>query len=711
METDRLGPENSGPGLIRGDPDKEIKEHLAEFLLPLIQSFLRTGYYTPDHPQSKDAKEGLYENFQTLLKNEFELTFLICDAPGGKKIFIEGMFTAPQELNAIMPKGMAEMYTPKFVTFLERKDLVSLTLKTAMTWAEFNNFIDLMGEPTFSDTLERSDKKRFAEALKKRGISHISYIFNEELLAGERNIPWRSQVALSRLRKDFKMVPFYQNLDAEDMKAARREIIRDVVRPVQTAEVIYPILLHSDLAVTEEFKESEINREMILCLPDELLLEVSRTVLEETQRQETGGFLYEKAKRLVKQIAAPLKQREVKGGEKILEEYYKNQLLPIEGLPETIQRRIKRERDLDKFIQHADVYLKKFDQIEDAPSYIRFANPLINMLPGLIRRDRYEEVLKIIARIEHHSTKKGPRSSHAAHILNEYGTDKILEPLKSKLITGHKEICQAIAPILVKMGKRAVPCLLPLLAESDDQVVHKTVCEILMRIDPLNIALILSELEKDGFGTTSSVRIIRALGDIEGNELVQPLAKALQSYLRHKNPRLREEALWSYYRVAGANGEKIYLALFNDVDIGVQKKAIQCLGRMKSKVALEKFLQILKELGNDPSDKSQQIIPSLFGALAFYGNVQRPDGGSLEDFLLELLARQVNLGPLKFLKKKKGGLSDGAVATVVETIGKIGNTKSRSILEKFEKQDNVIWKSKATEALKTIDGRESVCQD
>ena len=48
------------------DPLKEIKAKLADFLLALIQAFLRTGYYTPDHPQSKKAKIGLYEVFKKI---------------------------------------------------------------------------------------------------------------------------------------------------------------------------------------------------------------------------------------------------------------------------------------------------------------------------------------------------------------------------------------------------------------------------------------------------------------------------------------------------------------------------------------------------------------------------------------------------------------------------------------------------------------------
>jgi len=708
METNTLKPESTGLKPITNDLHKEIKDQLAQFLLSLIQAFLRTGYYTPDHPQSKHAKEGLYETFQNLLNEPHELTFLVCDVPGGKKILIEGILPEPQELGSIMLQGMAEMYTPKFATFLKRKDLISLTLKANMSWTEFNNFVDLMGEPTFADTLEKSDKERFSKALRDRGIFNVSYIFDEELLAGERGIPWRSRVALSRLRKDFKMTPFYQNLDAEGMRRIRRQIIRDVVRPMQTADVIYPLLLHSHLAVTEEFKESEINEEMILYLSNELLLQVSQTLLKDNQRREAGDSHHEESKRLAKQIAASLKLRESKASEKILEEYYDKHLIPIEALPEAAQRRIKMKRDMDKFIQHTDAYLKKFDKIEDEHQYLRFAHFLKKIIPELIRRDRYEEVLKIIARIERHSMEKRPLSRHAGQMLDDVGKGKILEALKSKLMTGQKDICQAIAPIIIKLGKRAVPFLLPLLEESDDQVVHKAACEILVRIDPSNINLILSELDKEGFGTTSTVRIIRALGDTEGDEWIQTLATALQPYFNHKNPRLREEALWSYYRLMGAKGEKIYLALLSDVDIAVQKKAIQCLGRMKSEVALERFLEILKELGNAPSGEAPQIVSALFGALAFYGNVERPGEGSLEDFLLETLEHHVSLGPLKFLKKKKDVLSESAVAAIVETLGKIGTKKSRSILEKLEKQDNLIWQGKAGEAIRRIDQRASI---
>jgi len=163
-------PDSSGPAPIPDDPHKEIKAKLGEFLLSLIQGFLRTGFYTPDHPEAKKATVGLYEDFQDLFTGKGELTLLVRDDPEGKNILIEGVLPETHNLNSLMFRGMAETYTPKFAKFLERKDLISLTLKNTMTRTQFTNFVDVMGSPIFIDTHEKSDKERFSQILKERGI-------------------------------------------------------------------------------------------------------------------------------------------------------------------------------------------------------------------------------------------------------------------------------------------------------------------------------------------------------------------------------------------------------------------------------------------------------------------------------------------------------------------------------------------------------------
>lgn len=145
-------------GIPEGLPPKEIgrlqdlQSKLTSFVLSLIQAFLRTGYYTSDHPESKKAKEGLYHLFKELFGTEDELmedelAFIVRDTDEKEEIFVEGVLPEAQKLSRMMLKGMGELYVPKFAKYMERKDLISLTLKSRMGGTEFSRFVDIMSEP------------------------------------------------------------------------------------------------------------------------------------------------------------------------------------------------------------------------------------------------------------------------------------------------------------------------------------------------------------------------------------------------------------------------------------------------------------------------------------------------------------------------------------------------------------------------------------
>ena len=96
----------------------------------------------------------------------------------------------------------------------------------------------------------------------------------------------------------------------------------------------------------------------------------------------------------------------------------------------------------------------------------------------------------------------------------------------------------------------------------------------------------------------------------------------------------------------------------------------------------------------------------LFSALGFYGDSDMPEIESLEDFLIETLDRRLSLGPLRFLKKKKRPLSEGSIAAICETLGKIGTRKSDAILKKLQKHKDRLWTNTAEEALIKISERQ-----
>ena len=706
MKTNPTETDVSDQAPLTDDPHKEIKTKLADFLLSLIQAFLRTGFYTSDHPEAKKAKIGLYEDFQNIFTSKDELTFMLRDDPEGKNILIEGVLPEIHNLNSLMLRGMAEMYTPKFAKFLERKDLISLTLKNTMTREEFTSFVDIMGEPIFVDTHEKSDKERFSRTLKERGIFNISYIFSEELLAVKRKIPWRSQIALSRLMKDFKMIPLFFDLDEEGIRKVKRQIVQDVARHIQDTHVIVPVLMNTDIAESKDFKTFEINGEIIACVSDELLLKISQTLLKEDVGDQEGDLPQGSVVGLAKQIASSLNRREIKARAPILEEYFKRKFISLEQLPGATQRKIKFEQFTGKFLRNIDPFFKHFDDIQDGEGYLKAVRSATKIIPELIRRDRYDDILKIITHIDRQFHEKTQLCPYAGKILKEIGEGQILSALKGKFLTGSKEIRMAIAPILVTLRAGSVPHLLSLLRQSTDHLVRKHACEILLQVDSSGINLILDELNKRAFATKSAIDIMRVLGEIKCDEWIQPFASTLQNYINHENPRLREEALGIYYKLMGPDGEKLYLDLLNDTDIGVRKRAIQCLSGIKSNDGLKKFLELLNKAEDLPSDKDLQIEASLFSALGFYGNVEMPEIESLEDFLIETLDRRLALGPLKFLKKKAKPISEGSIAAICETLGKIGTDKSNTILRKLEKQKDRLWTNTAEEALIKISERQ-----
>jgi len=244
--TDKITPPISSrkglEGIPEGFPSEEVKRlqklqtNLIQFVLHLIQAFLRTGYYTPDHPESKKAKEGLYQLFKELFEVEDELAFLVREEQEKQEIFVEGVLPEAQKLSRMMLKGMGELYVPKFAKYMERKDLVSLTLKSRMGQTEFSRFVDVMSEPSLIDTRRTQDKDRFTQALLSRGILNISYIFHEDLLAPEREMPWRARVTLSRMRKDLKMIPLFEKMLKQDFLEIRKNLLWDALRPIRQPE-------------------------------------------------------------------------------------------------------------------------------------------------------------------------------------------------------------------------------------------------------------------------------------------------------------------------------------------------------------------------------------------------------------------------------------------------------------------------------------------
>ena len=421
-------------GIPEGLPPEEVERlqklqaKLTNFLLHLIQAFLRTGYYTPDHPESARAKEGLYQQFNILFEAEDELTFLVREEQEQKEILVEGLLPEAQKLSRMMIKGMGELYVPKFVQYLERKDLISLTLKSRMGQTEFTRFIDIMSDPSLVDTRRKQDKERFTQALLSRGILNISFIFNEELLAPEREMPWRARLTLSRMRKDFKMIPLFQKMMRQEVKDIQRNLLRDALRPNRQSDLLCAILRNSDLAAISEMREESLEDEIIAFLQKQYLLGTSKIFLREhlaLKQLKKGDALEKKSDRLVKKISYRLKEVGTKEAENLLEEFFRNQLIGLEDLTPALKNKILLERLTDKFLGYTDQFFLQLDQATEKEKFLNVSISFVKIIPELIRRDRYPEILRILETLKRHFHEKRMWALLAGQILEEIGKGTI----------------------------------------------------------------------------------------------------------------------------------------------------------------------------------------------------------------------------------------------------------------------------------------------
>ena len=701
-------------GIPEGLPPEEVERlqklqaKLNDFVLHLIQAFLRTGYYTPEHPESKRAKGGLYQLFKDLFEGEDELTFLVREEQKRQEVFVEGVLPEAQRLSRMMIKGMGELYIPKFVNYLERKDLINLTLKSRMNQMEFTRFVDIMSEPSLVDIHRKQDKERFVQALYSHGIFNISFVFNEELLAPEREIPWRARIMLSRMKKDLKMTPYFQKMSGQELQDIRRKLVRDGLRPIRQPDLLCAVLRNSDLATTAEHREEIIEEEIIFSMQKQYFLAASKIFLREhlaLKQLQKGDDFERKSDRLVRKICHRLREVGTKEAEDLLEEFFRQGLISLEDLTSGLKDKIQLEKLTDKFLNYTDQFFQKLDQAKEKETFLTVGHSFVRMIPELIKRDRYQEILRILETLKLHFHQKMMWALLAGQILEEIGQGSIPLMLKEKFLTGKKEVRTAIVPIFASLEIGAIPPLLAILKTSEDQWVRKNACEALIQIGPVAAAYLLKELEAEQISVETTCDILRVLGEIKSPQWKASLTKVLRRFTSHEHPKLREQAIHTLYWIGGPEGEGIFLSSLDDPDLEVRKRAVWCLGMVKSVKGIEKMMGILKQISAAPSPKMDQLETQIYHAFGTSGN-PTIEGKTLEQFLLQVVDQR---GIRRWLGLfEKNPLTDAALGAICDALGKIGTKESIKILTHLGKSREGPWIPKVKEALKKIEERTGI---
>ena len=675
------------------------KEALAEFILSFAQALLRAGYYLPDHPQAQRAKEGLYRRFRNLFHGRSELTLMLQELGETAGVLVEGALAEPQKLSALMPAGMADVYAPRLAHFLERKDLVSLTLKESMAEEEFSRFIDVMSEPG-SGGLDAAAKDRFLAHLRESGITHFSLVFKEDLVVAERKLPWRAKLAMSRLKKDLKHVPIFHDLDAGGLRALRRQVLHDVLQPIARADLLAAILMNSDLASTREALAEEIEEELAHFVPDPLVLPTARMALQGYPPDADAEAAARRKRALLKLLLLP-RPKEPPGVLELVRELFDHGQIELDELPATLKAQVMLERDTDRFLTERGALLRQLELASTATEYGPLSAALLRLVPELLRRNLLDEALVLVTTFGGHAGLAGERAPLAEEALSQLAAGEMAAALKDRFITGKKEDRVALGPVYQVLGERGRLQLLRILEETQDGWVRKNASEILLRMGPEGAEAALAELGSGRLPAEAIAELLMVFGELRTD--IPKVVDALHQYARHRDPRVREEAAWALCRISGAAEERLFLHQLADPSLEVRRRALRCLRAARCAGGLAHVVGLLAHVEGDAA--LEALEPQLYAALPELAEASSDRGGSVEAFLVERVKASAPHGLLGALHRPRRTLGEEALLAVCDALGAVGTAPAREALVDLGRHAKEPSRQHIARAIERIDAR------
>lgn len=705
------------------DPDLEIKKYIVAFILSFTKSVQRSGYYEANHPEALAAKKGLYALFRKILGRHREVNFIRKAVGDEKDILIDGVLEDMVTLREIMPQGMAEMYIPRFMEYLDRRCLISFSIKRTINEDKFDKFIDLMSR--FSSEYKddaRKEGERFTKTLLENGIVEVSAIFDEDIISSGRKMPWQAELTLSRLKKDLKTVPLLKNATEEELKQIKIRIFEDTIRPLRNPSFLIAVLLNADL-IMEEIEDNPVLADIdvveFMILGSELTFlaqtsneftkeldnakEIQKNAELEAQRKQAA-----KQEAVLTKIMKRITQRLVESNDPsvfdTLEEYYHAKVVPFEDLPKKVQDRITAKKLTDAFMTNHEKILERFGAGASDKEFSDFIYRFQRIVPQLAERGEYALVSRIIDKVRRHlDDRNARRKSLAKRFFDFISTTDVVEGLREGFVSPDKELRNLSAGVLVSFGRQSVPVLLDILKNEEDKWVRKLAIRSITEIGQDAVQPMINELYKEDnpwFFLRNLVNMLSSLGD-------RKIVGKLTLLLFHEHPAVREETVNALFKISPDTAESHLIKVLDDSESKVREKAVLCLGLLKSQndKVIRYYMDVI-EGKVEEDNKPMQV--AVFRAIGSMGDsIDENRRQQIEEVMLTHLEKAYGGGLMSVFKQStKSGINDSQKMAMAEALGKIGVGKRvRRVLEKIAKEKDPILAGRGQDALKLFDKR------
>lgn len=705
----------------------EQRRSLADFSLMLIRSMLQASYYSQDHPAHRRSVLQVFDLMEPLLQDARELTFITTSLSDTEDIQVDGVLPEPVSLRSLLQTSMGEHFVHKFLEYFDRNELVSFAIKRDIERDELDRFMGAAVERRLDigeDGGKPGKRLPFDEILAQVQVVHIGVMCRDEIVGGKRRIPWAVKVALSRLRKDLKMVPLYCRATQMELHEVKSMLVQDVIRPLRRVDLMRDLLLNADLIAHEIRNDASIDVEeqIVSDMHPDMAMSLARVITDEllalraegtddSRRQAETGLRDERLTFAVRQIALHHFRTGTRYDHELVRKLFDEKVLDIRDLPSATRRSIQLERWTDQFLHDPRTHLDRLASLTEQKSYAQLLSVMTLIFSELIRLRAFADAQQIIASMDRQLRDASPpfpeRAEMLRETLDELCTDARMRPLVDALQSPSRDDRGLILRILSTLGVEAVPHLLEALLLVEDAAARRDICTAIEHVGTPAGKYLLMEVESFNHKWYFYRNVLMLLGKIRYREAAAPVGRLLM----HFHPRVREEAAVALSRILRRDSEAQLLSMLTDTDTGVLRRVVSSLRTIRSRD--RRFLAYLRRalVEGDLGDKDEALITAVCRALRDIGNVVLPKGDEdeedsanqedAEDVLIGLLEP----GRRRTLFRRQSRLAPGVRGVLCDTLGAIGGAPAQDTLARIAATEDGALADRARAALEMLERR------
>jgi HEAT repeat protein len=706
--------------------ERERMQPVAAFVLSLVKAMLRSGYYAPEHPGSKKAKEGIYSDFKVAVGDRPDITLTSQETQGRFDVLISGVLDDQVSLRGLIGIEQAEIYMPKLKDYFSRKNLVSFSMKRNLPLTHFEDFIDIMSDPNRDRGTEGAVGSLLTSALVEKGITEVSTIFVDDMIIFELKLPWRVEMAIQRLAKDLKVLPMFKDKTAEEIQTIKIHIIQDIMRPLREPHMLKDIVVNAHVIARHvaAVDAEELEQTIVKSFPMEILLPTSKYVFEELTRlkeelsQKPGhkGLTNRlvSVKRILKWISGRVLDEKMEASSTFFEQLYFQDILSYDELPDLIKDHVNTLMLVKDYQESHDFYIEKFAGTDKQDDILLFLRLFRRILPFLLEQRQYDLISffnrAVLAKFHDHPEYRNSELAPLRAPVQFIWKDSI-DILGGLFEQETKQARDAIQRIVKLLGPAGVSILVHVIIESQNKYARRSAVETLTAMGDVGRAAIIKILTSSANNWYVYRNALLAFSRLGRPDEAQLISR----FLSHDNPRVREEALAATCALEGPAAEPRLIRALFDPDMGVRRRAVMCIGEipLTSPRAVSALVTIFSTDEETSPEQKRQLIElkvEAVNALSSIGNRPVGDGRTVEEVLLDQVLPEKKWGK-KILERitpviKKREPDYILQTAALKALWKVGTERVLPGLSEFAARADTVMVNRAKEAIRQIQMRQ-----